>query len=178
MISKVLILKLTATFSQYRLIIVHKSKVINYIHINITLHVQSFSLDLGHTFGIIKCPTDVDPICFVDADDIELDANTYEPIMDSTTILNRRFSDQMLWLAHMESTTTAVRKVETKYEKEKFLHEFTNYSHRGLYGLDFDLMAENWNTEVLEQEKINIPRGMLSYNIKKHSIIIRLISFF
>jgi hypothetical protein len=77
----------------------------------------------------------------------------------SNTTSNKRFSDQMIWLAHMESTTTAVRKVETRHEKDKFINDLTNFFHRGRYGLDFDLMAQSWNSEVLEQERAHIPDG-------------------
>ena len=79
--------------------------------------------------------------------------------ISSNTTSNKRLSDQMIWLAHMESTTTAVRKVETRHDKDKFINDLTNFFHRGRYGLDFDVMAQSWNSEVLEQERADIPDG-------------------
>jgi len=127
------------------------------------INIISWYSDLGHTFGIIKDPAGLDmpPTCFVDAADIDLDDDIHDTIKASCNTSNKRFSDQMLWLAHMESTTTAVRRVETKHEKDKFINDMTNFLHRGRYGIDFDRMAQSWNSEVLAQEKANISEGTL-----------------
>ena len=106
------------------------------------------------------------PTCFVDAD-IDLDEEIHDNIKASCNKSNKRFSDQMLWLAHMESTTTAVRRVETKHEKDKFINDMTNFLHRGRYGIDFDRMAQSWNTEVLAQENANIAEGTTAYKPNK-----------
>ncbi len=96
---------------------------------------------------------------FIQDEDNELDE-----VLISTNA-TKGFSSQMMWLAHMEATTTAVRNVETQHERDKFINDITNYFDTGHHGLNFNRMAQDWNLQVAEQERTQFPEG----KVEQHS---------